>query len=234
MVPVLFYHKIDKPTPDVKIRGAFTAPARFAKQMSYLKRHGFNFLTASEMIRHYRQQGEFPARSISITFDDGWKDNYTHAFPVLKKLGIPATIFLVPSVIGQMSDKVVAEGENKREHLSANEIVEMSNGGIEFGSHSLNHVHLHKTSPEETHTEIYNSKKQIENLVQKPCEVFSYPAGFFTDEVEKMVEGAGYIGAFSTVYGDNDSVDLYSMNRIEILRRDSRPFQFGKKIKSIS
>jgi peptidoglycan/xylan/chitin deacetylase (PgdA/CDA1 family) len=234
MIPVLFYHKIDKPTPDVKIRGAFTTPSRFAKQMSYLKRHGFNFFTASEMVRHYREHGEFPARSISITFDDGWKDNFTHAFPVLKKLGIPATIFLVPSVIGQISDKVVAEGEGKREHLSADEIVEMSRGGIEFGSHSLNHIHLHKASPEDAEKEIRESRSQIENLVQKPCEVFSYPAGFFTPEVQKTVEDAGYIGAFSTVYGDNDIVDLYGMNRIEILRRDSRPFQFGRKIKSIS
>lgn len=233
MLPVLAYHKIDLPTPDVKIRGAYTSPQRFRKQMSYLKRRGFVFYTAGKLIKHYRENGTFPEKGIAVTFDDGWKDNYVHAFPVMRELGIKATIFLVPSVIGQTSDVIVADGEDAREHMSRENIIEMSRHGIEFGSHSLNHVHLHKASAEEVEREVTESKSQIENLTQTSCEVFAYPAGFFNDIAKEKVENAGYIAAFSTVYGSDESLDLYALNRVEILRRDRMPFRFAKKITSI-
>jgi peptidoglycan/xylan/chitin deacetylase (PgdA/CDA1 family) len=234
MPPVLLYHKIDHPTPDVKIRGAFTSPKRFAKQMSYLKKQGFVFYTAAELIKHYREHGEFPARGITVTFDDGWKDNFTHAFPVMRELGIKATIFLVASLIGKVSDQVTAEGEGPREHLLAENIVEMSEYGIEFGSHSLTHLLLNQTSVEEIEKEVRESKSLIENLLQKPCETFAYPAGFFTAEAKKAVAEAGYTAAFSTVYGDSNDADLFELNRVEILRRDGRPFGFARKIRTMA
>src|SRR3982750_4880940 len=120
--PIILYHKIDKPSRDALLRGAFTPPRRFARQMVYLKRQGFVFYTASELIEHFRAHGRFPPNAIALTFDDGWKDNYTHAFPILKRLGIKATIFLVASCIGQTSMKAQAEGESGREHLSREEI----------------------------------------------------------------------------------------------------------------
>ncbi|HEX8491995.1 MAG TPA: hypothetical protein VF658_04080, partial [Pyrinomonadaceae bacterium] len=81
IVPVLLYHKIDWPAPDSRVRGGFTPPARFARQMAYLKKKGFVFYTASELIEHFREHREFPQNGITLTFDDGWKDNYTNAFP---------------------------------------------------------------------------------------------------------------------------------------------------------
>jgi peptidoglycan/xylan/chitin deacetylase (PgdA/CDA1 family) len=234
MPPVLAYHKIDQPTPDVKIRGAYTSPKKFARQMSYLKKKGFIFYTAAELIKHYREHDEFPARGITVTFDDGWKDNFTYAFPVMRELGVKATIFLVPDVIGKTTAQVTAEGEGAREHLSAENIVEMSQNGIEFGSHSLTHLLLNQASPSEVEKEVRESKSFIENLVQKSCETFAYPAGFFTETAKKAVAEAGYTAAFTTVYGSADDRDLYELNRTEILRRDGRPFGFTKKIRSLT
>lgn len=231
--PVLCYHKIDVPRKDIRIRGAFTAPGRFARQMAYLKRRGFVFYTASELIEQYLEKGSFPPKAAALTLDDGWKDNYTNAFPILKDLGIKATIFLVPSCVGKTSAAVVGEGENAREHLSRENVVEMSKHGIEFGSHSVNHRHLHRISPEEIVYEVEESKKQIEEIVQKPCKTFCYPAGFFNEEAKKAVKNAGYIAAFTTVYGSAEALDLYALNRIEILRRDRFPFRFTRKVKSL-
>lgn len=232
-IPVLAYHKIDVPTEDIKLRGAFTSPKNFARQMRYLKQRNFEFYTASELIEHYREKGAFPPNAITLTFDDGWKDNYTNAFPILRELQIKATIFLVPSCINQTTDKVVAEGEKAREHLSQNDILEMSEYGIEFGSHTLNHKLLHQISTEEIEFEVTESKKEIENLVQKTCKVFAYPAGFFTDEAQKAVKKAGYIAAFSTVYGATDRINFYALNRTEILRRNRFLFQFARTIKPL-
>ncbi len=232
-VPSLLYHKIDLPTADVKIRGAFTVPQKFERQIAYLKKKGFEFYTTSELISFYRANGEFPPRSIAVTFDDGWKDNYQHAFPVLKKYGAKATIFLVTSCIGQNTDKVTAEGEGRREHLSEKDILEMSENGIEFASHSLSHALFHQIGNQEIEAEVTESKQIIENLTQKECSTFAYPAGFFTDFAKEAVRKAGYQAAFSTVYGPENNWDIYALNRVEILRRDSFPFRYGKKIKSI-
>jgi peptidoglycan/xylan/chitin deacetylase (PgdA/CDA1 family) len=233
-IPVLLYHKIDFPTADVKIRGAFTYPRKFERQIAYLKKKGFGFYTASELIEFYLQNGEFPRKSVSVTFDDGWKDNYTNAFPILEKYGAKATIFLVPSCVGKITDKVTAEGEGAREHLSEKDVLEMSASGlIEFASHSFNHKLFHQISEEEIEFEITESKKYIENLTQKECSVFAYPAGFFTDYAKNSLKRNGYKAAFSTVYGAENNADIFALNRVEILRRDSFPFRFGRKIKSI-
>jgi peptidoglycan/xylan/chitin deacetylase (PgdA/CDA1 family) len=232
-IPVLAYHKIDYPSKDALVRGGFTPPKRFEKQMLYLLKQGFKFYTASELIEFYKENGVFPPKGISLTLDDGWKDNYTNAFPILRELGIKATIFLVPSCIGQVSAKVVAAGENAREHLTKEEILEMSETGIEFGSHTVNHLHLHKIPADEVKFEVEESKKQIENLLQKPCKVFAYPAGFFNDTAREAVKNAGYIAGFSTVYGDDNNIDLFTLNRVEILRRYRFLFQFAKAIKPI-
>lgn len=231
--PVIAYHKIDEPTADIKLRGAFTSPKRFARQMNYLKKQGFTFYTASELIDFYRASGAFPVKAVTLTFDDGWKDNYTNAFPILRDLQIKATIFLVPSCVGQTTAKVVADGENAREHLSLGDIKEMSAFGIEFGSHTLNHKLLHRISDEEIEFEVVESKREIENLTQKPCRVLAYPAGFYTDAAQQAVKNAGYIAAFSTIYADRESINLYALNRIEILRRHRFLFQFAKTVKPL-
>ncbi|MEK6280046.1 MAG: polysaccharide deacetylase family protein [Acidobacteriota bacterium] len=229
-IPVLLYHKISEPRLDTRIRGAFTAPPRFRKQMSYLKSQGFVFYTASDLIKHFEERGEFPKRGVALTFDDGWKDNYTNAFPVLKEFGIKATIFIIPSSIGQMSSGATADGEKPHAHLSQDEILEMSREGIEFGSHTMTHKLLNKIPESEVTAEIEEAKREIENLVQKPCWTFAYPAGFLSDTAQRVVAQAGHIGAFSTVYGPEDRVDLFALNRIEVLRRVRFTFQFARKV----
>lgn len=231
--PAIQYHKIDHPTPDVKVRGAYMPPRRFARQMSFLKRSDYSFYTASEFVTFFAENGRFPERGICLTFDDGWKDNYTNAFPVIKELGIKATIFLIPSCIGTITDKATADGEGPREHLSEANIREMSAAGVEFGSHSLSHKLFDRIENTEIEDEVVGSKRFIENLLQKDCTVFAYPAGFYTPFAQSAIRSAGYKGAFSTIYGPEPDRDIYALNRSEILRRYGRPFQFPKRIRSI-
>ena len=132
--------------------------------MSYLKNEGFVFYTASELIKYFEQTGKFQPNGIALTLDDGWKDNYTNAFPVLRQLGIKATIFIIPSSIGQVFSGATAEGEQPHAHLSQDEILEMAEHGIEFGSHTMNHRLLNKLSELEVKSEVEEAKREIENL----------------------------------------------------------------------
>jgi peptidoglycan/xylan/chitin deacetylase (PgdA/CDA1 family) len=233
LVPVIQYHKIDTPPRDALVRGGYTPPGRFARQIAYLKKQGFVFYSASELVEYYREHDSFPPKGITVTLDDGWRDNYTHAFPVLRELGVKATIFLVSSCIDQVSSKAQAKGESGRAHLSRAEILEMSRHSIEFGSHSLNHKLFHEIPLSEVKLEVENAKGQIEGLLQKPCKVFAYPAGYFSGEAKRVIESAGHIAAFSTIYGPTNPLDLYALNRIEILRRDRFLFQFARRVRPL-
>lgn len=232
-IPILFYHKIDYPPPDAHLRGAYTTPRRFARQMAFLKKRGTVFYTAAELIKWFREHGSFPPNGLAITFDDGWQDNYENAFPILRRYDIKATIFLVSSCIGEVSTKAVGDGEGARAHLTRAQILEMSKHGIEFGSHSVNHKWLNQLSLPEVKFEVEESQRQIADLVGKPCQTFAYPAGLMTEEVERIVAQAGYLSAFSTIYGPTDKLDLYALNRVEVLLADRFLFQFKRKVKRL-
>jgi len=223
--PVLLYHKIDRPGPQSLIRGSFTPPRRFARQMTHLQRKGFTFLTAAELVEHFVSHGEFPQRSVAVTFDDGWRDNYVNGFPVLQSLGIRATVFLVAGEVGKVSFRAVTKGEPARAYLRREQILEMDRYGIEFGSHTLSHQLLDRIPEAEALAEVTQAKQRIEDLLGKECRTFAYPAGFFNPAVQSIVREAGHAAAFSTVYGPRDRVDLMALNRIEILRRHRLRFQ---------
>lgn len=231
--PFLLYHKIALPTEDVKVRGAFTPPKAFERQLSTLSKRGFTFATASEMAAFFQENGHFPKRTVAITFDDGWKDNLTNALPILRRFGAKATIFLVTSCLGKTTDLVTAEGEGPREHLSVDDVKALSAEGIEFGSHTHTHRHLHKLEPDDIRAELETSKNIIEDLTQKPCESFAYPAGFFNETAKAVVASSGFKIAFTTVYSSASDLDLFALNRTEILRHDRFLFRFKRKIASL-
>jgi len=232
-VPVIQYHMIDFPSPESRVRGGFTPPQRFARQMAHLKEGAFTFNTAAELLEYFRAKACFPPRGLAVTFDDGCTDNYTNAFPVLRELGIRATMFVVPSCIGETNDKTLPVGEPPRAHFTREQMLEMSKFGIEFGSHSMNHRFLHQIPLEEARCEIESAKNYLEDLLQKPCKTFAYPAGYHTPEVQRVIEDAGHICAFSTVYGPKDRLDLFAVNRMEIFRRDRFLCQFARKIRQL-
>lgn len=177
-VVVLMYHSVSE---NGKL---FTVtPADFTRHMEHLSKHHFRVVGLGEALASVRQR-RISKKTVVITFDDGYQDNYLNAFPVLKKYRLPATIFVSTAFIGSgTTQQGVAT-----DILSQEQIQEMSKSGlIAFGSHAHHHVKLAQLPLEKIKDELAISKKILEGITGTPVDVFAYPYGNFDERVKKNV-----------------------------------------------
>jgi peptidoglycan/xylan/chitin deacetylase (PgdA/CDA1 family) len=229
-VPILMYHHVDFNPEHSSI---YVSPDIFESQMEFLKVHGYKVLPLEEIAASVKAKKKFSPKTIAITFDDGYLDNIKNAFPVLRKMGFPATIFMITENIG------------KEEWLSEEDLKILSESGISIGSHTARHRFLPEISePELIEQELLEPKKRLEEILGKPVTLFSYPAGGFRPAIEQMVKQAGYEGAVTTNYASQAN-DPYAMRRIKITERGGNLFNFWfktsgfysfsrKKVKAVS
>jgi len=131
--------------------------------MAYLQDHGYRVVTLDEVRNDLLGRQRLPRRSVAITFDDGAANNHCNAFPILRRHGFSATVFLVAGAIGEKREKP-GWPEAAARYLNAAEIAEMTDSGIGFGSHTLTHVRLAQLEPKQAEREIVESKRLIEQL----------------------------------------------------------------------
>jgi len=278
-IQVLAYHSIN----NRKLRPLEMehSPESFKGQMEYLKKN-YTVLSLDDFLA-CKKKMSFPPRSVLITFDDGFRDNYTYAYPVLKALDMPAVIFIAPQFIdnseayyfdvirhliqeniGKTIDlqdfglgryylwdnemylsSVVREITvyfkslppskqrqkltvflgifgldlasfcKRKLNLSWGEIQEMSQGGVDFGSHTFSHAHLASVSQEQCLNELSVSKKIIEEKVQKKALALAYPFGSrdaFSRRVEDDAQQIGFEVGFSLINEESDS-DAFTFGR---------------------
>jgi peptidoglycan/xylan/chitin deacetylase (PgdA/CDA1 family) len=203
-VPILTYHSINYNKGML-----FVAPENFEKQMSYIKRENYKVISLDELVEGILNKKKFPHKTLVITFDDGYKDNFTYAYPTLNRYGFPATIFLTSNDIGM-----------KKDFLNWAEVKEMSNNNIVFGGHTRSHIYLPFLSgnKDKLWDEIYGCKNDIERTAGIEVKYFCYPSGGFSDEIKEYVKRAGYKGAVVTNRGNSlrDIADVYEINRVSI------------------
>jgi peptidoglycan/xylan/chitin deacetylase (PgdA/CDA1 family) len=205
---VLMYHGIDKHTKDKKRNKWIVKPEDFDMQMRWLYNNGWHSFKVSELV----SMTNIPKKSFVITFDDGFMDNYTNAFPVLKKYNFKATVYLVPN-------KTKNSWEGDRALLNNTQIQEMQNSGlVEFGSHTMSHKNLLTLISDEVVKELKDSKKEIENITKKECKTFAYPYGKLNDKIVESVKNVGYASAVIVQRGFFDkNDDIFKIKRIGIL-----------------
>jgi len=194
-------------------------PEVFQRQMRFLKERRYNVIPLEELAVLIKEKKKIPARAIAITIDDGHKDNYNYIFPVLKKYGLPAAMFVIVNEIGRPQN----------DRLSWGEIKEMRDSGlISFGSHALGAEPLvNIRSEEELKRQIYASKKILEEKLGKEVKIFSYPEGLFNAKIKKMVTQAGYLAAVSTSPGiSSPSDDIFALKRQRISQNAGNLFIF--------
>jgi glycosyltransferase involved in cell wall biosynthesis/peptidoglycan/xylan/chitin deacetylase (PgdA/CDA1 family) len=201
-IPILMYHGIREGTGN---RHPYfetnTSPELFARQMTFLRDHGYDVVSLKDAIGAMTA-GENGKRRVVITFDDGYQDFYTHAFPVLERFGFKATIFVISGLTADESGQ-----SRTKNFMTWQQVREVRTHGFEVGSHTVTHPELHSIGFEEVQREVRDSKKTIEDKLGGAVLSFSYPFAFpehdrlFVREVKAVLAASGYAQGVSTMIG---------------------------------
>jgi len=201
-IPVLMYHSIDYEKGN-ELR---LPKEQFKEQMKYLKDNGYTTLTLNELYNFLEKNKPIPEKSIVITLDDGYVDNYTNAYPILKELGLNATVFVVTSNI-----------DKDKRTLTSEQIKEMDEAGIQIASHTYNHDKLDDLPYEKQLQTMKKSKDDLEKILNHKVDFIAYPYGKWNEESIKAAKDAGYKMAFTTQGGWSNKQDgIYTLNRVYI------------------
>ncbi len=208
VVPIMMYHHVSHADPK---RQDTVSPERFDWHMAYLKKHHFNVLPLNTLVQIIKQGKPLPRKSVVITFDDGYEDNFQYAFPALKKYDFPATIFVITDVI------------NTEGYLSIAQMKEMLAQGIDIGSHTRRHAYLPGIIGKTLVEEIKESKDKLEQELDVTIVSFAYPNGGFTEEAKRLVQTSSYESACTTNRGyDRFNHDVYELKRVRFSDQDDR------------
>lgn len=193
-VLVLVYHRVGA------TRGHLTIQAqRLADDLDYLLDQGYESINPDQMRQFLLDRDvEMPQKPVLITFDDGYRDNYENALPILRRRSMTATFFVIAGMIGDQN------------RLDRQMISEMSTAGMSIGSHGLRHKALAEMSPSEIQFELSESKRILQDIVDQEICFLAYPEGSFSHTVIDIAAQEGYFGAFTITGGFN--------------KKDSNPF----------
>ena len=206
VVPILMYHRVNNWADKSDL--LTVKEKTFQRQMKFLHDNKYNVISLDDLVNLIKLNKKIPPETVLVTFDDGYVDNYEVAYPILKKYHIPATIFVITSLIDKDPGM-----------LSRSQLKEMTASGlIEIGSHTINHACLNKTtSLAELKKEIGQSKKDLEAILGREVKFLSYPIGGFSPVVRNITIGSGYKAAVSVnsgkYYPDNE---IFGMKRLRI------------------
>lgn len=200
-IAILAYHKVSSAPGIYSI-----SPELFERQMRYLAENDYKPVSLRHLAEALSGKASLPDKSIIITFDDGYEDNFLTALPIMEKYGMRAAVFIAV-------DKVSQPG-----YMSWDQITALQAKGVDIGSHSLSHPALTDMSPAEQAKEITASKTALEKHLKRSVDFFAYPHGKFDPAMFSLLKQSGYRGAFSGIPGLNfPSDNPYTLKRISIL-----------------
>jgi peptidoglycan/xylan/chitin deacetylase (PgdA/CDA1 family) len=197
---ILMYHQVGVFPRPAAHRAAYCHIKRFRDQLWYLKTFGFKVLSMAEAHACLFQGKPLPARSVVLTFDDGYDNFAEHAWPALQEYGFPATVFLVSALLGKTAQWLTNESPQPS-LMSAATVRRLHHEGVNFGSHAVSHQRLSTLQPAQIRSEIFDSKAVLQDLLG--CEVpdFCYPYGDYNPMARELVEEAGYHTGLTCIRG---------------------------------
>ena len=207
-IPILAYHRVGPYKAD---HVPTVSGEAFKRQLSTLARCGFRVIAFDEIVDCLDRGMPLPRRSLVITFDDGYEETHTVAWPILKRFRCCATVFVSPGEVGQPG------------FASWAQVAEMAKDGITIGSHTMHHSYLPLVKEERLPEELVQSKQVIESRIGQPVQYLSYPIGGFTPQAQAAARTAGYRAACTTNRAVTRAMDRYALRRIKITERDAHP-----------
>jgi peptidoglycan/xylan/chitin deacetylase (PgdA/CDA1 family) len=212
-VSILCYHSVD---PSWRSPLSVT-PEAFEAQSAWLARHR-RVIGVSEAAGRVAATGRLHARVAAITFDDGFRSVFDHAFPVLMRHRLPATVFLVAQTLtpeGRPVDWVDDPPVWSLSTLTLGQIREMQEAGIGFGSHSYAHHDLTTLSDEECERDLRASRELLEDVLETRIRLLAYPRGLHDERVRTAAGRAGFAQAF-TLPERREPIGPFSVPRVGV------------------
>jgi peptidoglycan/xylan/chitin deacetylase (PgdA/CDA1 family) len=202
-VPVLMYHKV---SPDEDDRGRYVLPVQeFDRQLEYLAEEGYESILPEDLLASQRGDSLLPERAVMITFDDGTKDHYEFALPVLERHGFRGVFFVISGTVG------------KEGYLSQEELLDMADRGMSIQSHSHSHALLDQLDVKELRDYLTESKRLLSELTGESVGFLCFPGGWYDEQVVRLAKESGYCAAYSSNVGVNSPGKFeYVVRRIEV------------------
>jgi peptidoglycan/xylan/chitin deacetylase (PgdA/CDA1 family) len=200
-VPILEYHVLGRPRTEVPYPELYVSRPDFRKQMDWLEAQGYEAVTLEAVEEAWYSGGTLPAKPVVISFDDGYRPQYTFALPELRKHGWPGVLNLK------------AEGSD----LYESNVRAMIAAGWELAAHTIDHSDLTTLEGAALEEEVAGSREILRREYGVPVRNFCYPAGQFDEAVIAAVEAAGYTGATTEIPGFANREAPYELARIEVL-----------------
>lgn len=221
-IPVLMYHKVwPGRNDDLTI-----SPERLREQWMYLKGEGYTTLSIGEYLEIAKGQKQAPRKAVLITFDDGYRNNLTYAYPLLKELGWNATFFIITNSIEGVTEPVDHEAEQK---MTPEELKSLDPATVQLGMHGYAHRNLGKIGIEEMERELTNSVNAFSNSGLQFAKVFAYPYGGrpsdkeTLNKVKELMTASGIEAAFriGNRVSKVPAPDIFEIRRIDIRGTDT-------------
>ncbi|MEZ4732071.1 MAG: polysaccharide deacetylase family protein [Caldilineaceae bacterium] len=214
-VPILMYHYLSTPPVDADIyrRDLSVPPALFAAHLDRMQAEGYSTISLYALVAHIQQGAPLPEKPVVITFDDGYRDNYENAFPLLHERQMTATFFIVTDFIDR----------ERPEYLTWDMVREMYAGGMSIEAHGVDHTTLRGRSQADLEFQALRSYETIQDRIGVRPRFLSYPAGEYDDATIAIFRSANYWAGFTTVQGATHSNEkLFELHRIR-MRNSTTP-----------
>lgn len=207
-ISVLMYHSVSPTFSKYSV-----SPAEFRRQIDHIMKN-YSVVSLSQVMEFVEGKRTLPRKAVAITFDDGFLDNYTNAYPYLKKNHLPITIFIATGYV----QKEMFLGDSRLSMLGWDEIAEMSRNNVDFGAHTSSHPDLNQMDGLGAENEILESKAEIERRIGKEVDCFAYPFGRYKNSTLDLVRRHGFRCAFGGEGTVRKDANRFLVHRVEVKR----------------
>jgi peptidoglycan/xylan/chitin deacetylase (PgdA/CDA1 family) len=207
--PILMYHHIQTPPvgADAVRRDISVAPERFESHLKYLYDNGYHVITLDDLLNYLAQGRSLPEKPVILTFDDGYADNYTDAFPLLKKYGMVGHFFIITDFVNA----------GRPEYMSWTQIEELAAASQRIGSHSRDHPDLRSKSVDYLVWQALGSMEAIQAHIGYHPRWVSYPSGGYDDQAIAIFRSAHYWGGLTTQQGAlHTAAGIFTLKRVRV------------------